>query len=61
MKTTEKKTYSTPSVIVVRIGVHQFLAASTLDPQETNPTVTVSNETLENDYFSARGFDFDED
>lgn len=51
MKT--KKSYISPVINLYRIKGVRLLSGS-LNPGDTNPTVTVSDETLENGYFSSR-------
>ena len=42
-----KKTYIAPVLTVVPLGTMTIIAASTLNPSDTNPSVEVSNETYD--------------
>ena len=61
MKYIAKKNYTTPIVETYKLKPQHVLTTSRLNPEETNPSVVVSNETLEDGWFSARGSDWDED
>lgn len=50
-----KKTYISPNAVVLTITPATIMGASTLNPEDTNPTVTVSDETFTDGFFSSRG------
>ena len=51
-----KKYYKAPVTIVVTIEIQQMIASTILEPVSSGTTsVEVSDETLENGFFSSRG------
>lgn len=54
MNIMNKKTYMIPCVSVVRVNIQPLLSGSTLNPEDANPTVVVSDEQY-GGTFSSRG------
>lgn len=50
-----KKTYISPNAVVLTITPATIMVGSTLNPEDTNPTVIVSDETFTDGFFSSRG------
>ena len=50
-----KKIYNSPNIIVLAITPSTIMGASTLNPEDTNPTVIVSEDAFTDGFFSSRG------